>query len=121
LKALQETVDAQAAQIRALEAARLEQQTALQELREENRRLVREGATVQSTDELRKLLFELQAQMLGHSGKVLDLLLQPRSAVMVHNPCTSEPCSAAPASPSQDSNSASAAANSAEEMTKSGR
>lgn len=86
-KAVRESADKQAMQIAALEDTVQRQRAELQQLQEENRRLLRESATAGSVDELRKLLFDLQGQMLAHSSKVLDLLLQPRSAVLVHNPC----------------------------------
>jgi hypothetical protein len=85
-RALREAADAQARQIRDLQEALAKEQTAVGELQEDNHRLVRESATTASVDELRKLLFELQGQMLTHSSKVLDLLLQPRSAVLVNPP-----------------------------------
>jgi hypothetical protein len=85
-RALRETTDAQARQIRDLQEALAKEQAAVRELQEDNHRLVRESATTASVDELRKLLFELQGQMLTHSSKVLDLLLQPRSAVLVNPP-----------------------------------
>jgi chromosome segregation ATPase len=85
--ALRETVDAQAVRIRSLEETVQRQRSELNEAKEDNHRLLREGASNASVDELRKLLFELQGQMLGHSSKVLDLLLQPRSAVVVKDPC----------------------------------
>jgi hypothetical protein len=85
-RALRETTDAQARQIRDLQDALVKEQAAVRELHEDNHRLVRESATTASVDELRKLLFELQGQMLTHSSKVLDLLLQPRSAVLVNPP-----------------------------------
>jgi hypothetical protein len=85
-RTLRETADAQARRIRDLQEALAKEQAAVRELQEDNHRLVRESATTASVDELRKLLFELQGQMLTHSSKVLDLLLQPRSAVLVHPP-----------------------------------
>jgi hypothetical protein len=85
-RALREAADAQARQIRDLQEALAKKQAAVRELQEDNHRLVRESATTASVDELRKLLFELQGQMLTHSSKVLDLLLQPRSAVLVNPP-----------------------------------
>jgi hypothetical protein len=85
-RALREAADAQARQIRDLQEALAKEQAAVRELQEDNHRLVRESATTASVDELRKLLFELQGQMLTHSSKVLDLLLQPRSAVLVNPP-----------------------------------
>lgn len=84
VRALRESVDAQASQIRDLQDALSRQQAEVRALQEENRRLLREGATTESTDELRKLLFDLQGQMLTHTSKVLDLLLQPRTAVLVN-------------------------------------
>lgn len=83
---LREVADKQTGQIAALEELVRRQGVDLRLLQEENRRLLRETSTTASVDEMRKLLFELQGQMLTHSSKVLDLLLQPRSAVLVHNP-----------------------------------
>jgi hypothetical protein len=85
-RTLRDTADAQARQIRDLQEALVKEQGAVRELQEDNHRLVRESATTASVDELRKLMFELQGQMLTHSSKVLDLLLQPRSAVLVNPP-----------------------------------
>ena len=88
-QAVADVVEAQGLRLRALESAMAQQQAEITRLQEENRRLLRETSTVESTDELRKLLFDLQGQMLAHSSKVLDLLLQPRSAVLVQPPSSS--------------------------------
>lgn len=86
VRALREVVEAQAQRLQSLETAFRLQQEEVVYLQGENRRLLRETASAASVDELRKLLFDVQGQMLSHSGKVLDILLQPRSAVLVHAP-----------------------------------
>ena len=90
MQALRETVSAQTQQLQSLEGLVARQQEELTRLQEENRRLHRETASVGSVEEMRKMLFDMQSQMVTHTGKVLDVLLQPRSAVLVHAPASFE-------------------------------
>lgn len=68
------------ARLVAAEAAVQRQQSEIAALEDENRRILRDMATQESVDQLRKLLFDLQTSMVGHSSKVLDVLLQKSDA-----------------------------------------
>jgi chromosome segregation ATPase len=85
---LQQQLDALAARLHSAEDSVQRQQKDIVYLQEENRRLLHETASAAALEEVRRLLYEVQGGMLSHSSKVLDLLLQPRSAVLVHPPPT---------------------------------
>lgn len=75
IQQLHTKLELQNAQIAALLELQKKQSTEIISLQEENKRLFRETASLETVDSLRKLLYDMQGSMIGHSAKVLDLIL----------------------------------------------
>lgn len=80
IQQLNAKLEIQAGQLANAQALITRQANEIAALQEDTKRLGRESATVESVDQLRKLLYDMQASMIGHSGKVLDLLMTNKGA-----------------------------------------